>query len=321
MENSDKKYTLLFVDDEKRILNALRSIFRRKYTVFIATSGSEALSILATQKVDVIVSDQRMPNMLGNELLATAHRLYPKIMRLLLTGFVDKEAIIKTINEGEIYRFINKPWNNDDIQKTVAEAARASHFYSQQMLDRPRLNDTQNISEQDDGSEHDDALPEQMSGNSIVMMGSNQELRNQVRHICRMSDIDIYGGQSIPQVVGIISARDNIGVAIIELPINSEEAIHTINMLKEKRPELVSIALADETDAETAIQLINTGQVFRYLTKPLQTLELSKTLKQAIVRHSMLHADDNIKKRYSVEKPRKTLSLHLKDLFSSFARA
>lgn len=321
MENSDKKYTLLFVDDEKRILNALRSIFRRKYTVFIATSGSEALSILATQKVDVIVSDQRMPNMLGNELLATVHRLYPKIMRLLLTGFVDKEAIIKTINEGEIYRFINKPWNNDDIQKTVAEAARASHYYSQQLLDRRRLDNTQNIPKQDDANVNHDALPEQMSGNSIVMMGSNQELRNQVRHICRMSDVHIYGGQSIPQVVGIISARDNIGVAIIELPVNSDEAIHTINMLKEKRPELVSIVLADETDAETAIQLINTGQVFRYLTKPLQTLELSQILKQAIVRHNMLHTDENIKQRYNVEKPRKTLSLHLKDLFSSFARA
>lgn len=321
MENSGKKYNLLFVDDEKRILNALRSIFRRKYTVFIATSGSEALSILATEKIDVIVSDQRMPNMLGNELLTTVHRLYPKTMRLLLTGFVDKEAIIKTINEGEIYRFINKPWNNDDIQKTIAEAARASHYYSQQLLDRRSLDSTQSIPKHDVASANDDALPEQMSGNSIVMMGSNQELRNQVRHICRMSDVHIYGGQSIPQVIGIISARDNIGVAIIELPINSDEAIHTINILKEKRPELVSIVLADETDAETAIQLINTGQVFRYLTKPLQTLQLSQILKQAIIRHNMLHNDDNIKQRYNVEKPRKTLSLHLKGLFSSLIRA
>ena len=324
MVNSVKKYTLLFVDDEKRILNALRSIFRRKYDVFIATSGNEALSILATQKVDVIVSDQRMPNMLGNELLATVHRLYPKIMRLLLTGFMDKEAIIKTINEGEVYRFINKPWNNDDIQKTIAEAAKASYYYSQQWLDRRPTSNTQtekNTPEKNNPSTIDDALPEQMSGNSIVMMGSNQELRNQVRHICRKSNIVIYGGQSISQILGIISARGNIGVAIIELPVNSDEAIQTINMLKEKRPELVSIVLTDETDAETAVQLINTGQVFRYLTKPLQTLELSQILKQAIVRHKMLHTDDNIKTRYHVEKPRKTISLHLKELFSTFSRA
>lgn len=145
MENLEKKHTLLFVDDEKRILNALRSIFRRKYTVFIATSGSEALSILATQQVDVIVSDQRMPNMLGSELLATVHQLYPRIMRLLLTGFVDKEAIIKTINEGEVYRFINKPWNNDDIQKTVAEAAKAASYYSQQLLEQQHTDNTKNV--------------------------------------------------------------------------------------------------------------------------------------------------------------------------------
>ena len=102
-----KKYSVLFVDDEKRILTALRSIFRREYDVYIANSGREALAVLESKPVDVIVSDQRMPNMLGHELLAEVHKRYPKTMRLLLTGFMDKEAIVDTINEGEIYRFIN----------------------------------------------------------------------------------------------------------------------------------------------------------------------------------------------------------------------
>ena len=125
---TEKKYSVLFVDDEKRILTALRSIFRREYDVHIANGGEEALAILAENEINVIVSDQRMPNMLGNELLAEVHKLYPKTMRLLLTGFMDKEAIIKTINEGEIYRFINKPWRNDEIHQTIAEAALASEF-------------------------------------------------------------------------------------------------------------------------------------------------------------------------------------------------
>ncbi len=81
MTTTEKKYSVLFVDDEKRILTALRSIFRREYDVYIANGGEEALEILANNKINVIVSDQRMPNMLGNELLAQVHKLYPQTMR------------------------------------------------------------------------------------------------------------------------------------------------------------------------------------------------------------------------------------------------
>ena len=118
MNAVNKKFSLLFVDDEKRILTSLRSIFRKEYKVFVANSGSEALELLDNNQIDVVVSDQRMPGMLGNELLSIIHKKHPKTMRLLLTGFVDKDAIINTINEGEIYRFINKPWNNDCLLYT-----------------------------------------------------------------------------------------------------------------------------------------------------------------------------------------------------------
>lgn len=334
MNKPNKKYNVLFVDDEKRILNALRSIFRREYQVHIATGGEEALEILAKNDIDVIVSDQRMPNMLGNELLEKVHQLYPKTMRLLLTGFMDKEAIIKTINEGEIYRFINKPWNNQEIIKTVAEAALASNYYM--ALAEPNLSKTESISSEDSKKQHSskkqqprkkekDGVLTDSAGvkvdQSIVMMGSNQELRNQVRSICRENDINIYGVTSAPQVVDMISARSAIGVAIIELPVNADEAIQTVSLLKSERPELISIILTDETDAETAVELINSGQVFRYLTKPLETAELKRVLGQAFFRHNILNTHENIKTRYKVEKPRGTISSHLRDLFSSFSRS
>ncbi|MGS2718506.1 response regulator [Eionea flava] len=311
--SNEKKYSVLFVDDEKRILTALRSIFRREYTVYIANGGEEALAILAENKIDVIVSDQRMPNMLGHELLAKVHQRYPKTMRLLLTGFMDKEAIIKTINEGEIYRFINKPWRNDDIHKTIAEAALASEF---DIVD--------NIDHAATSTKEKSTFLRDIAGNNpdqgVVMMGSSQELRNQIRQVCREHGINIYGTQSIPQAVGVVSAKSAIGVAIIELPVNADEAMQTINVLKEKRPELISIVLTNETDAETAVELINSGQVFRYLAKPLENTKLEQVIEQAFTRHSVIKNHSGAKQRFKVEKTRRSLTSSIKELFSAFGR-
>ncbi len=314
MTDNSKKYSVLFVDDEKRILTALRSIFRREYDVHIANSGKEALDILANNNINVIVSDQRMPNMLGNELLAEVHKNYPNTMRLLLTGFMDKEAIVKTINEGEIYRFINKPWRNDEIHEIIAEAALASEFEISHSASADKLSATTEASVSQASSNQAKAQRDL----SILMMGSNQDLRNQIRLLCRQHAFNIYGTQTIPQAVGVASAKPTIGVAIIELPVNPEEAMMTINLLKEKRPELISIVLAEETDAETAVELINSGQVFRYLAKPLETSQLEKVIEQAFIRHNTLKSDIKIQQRYKVKKSSRTLTEGIKSLFSSF---
>ena len=97
--------TLLFVDDEARVVNLLRIIFRDKYRVITATSGAEALKIMSTVPVDVLVSDQRMPGMLGIELLNEVRQRYPKTIRILLTGYSDLSAIVGSVNEGEVFRF------------------------------------------------------------------------------------------------------------------------------------------------------------------------------------------------------------------------
>ena len=107
MNNTTKKYTVLFVDDETRITSALRAIFRKEYNVLIANSGAEALQVLDKNDVDVLVSDQRMPHMLGNELLATVSQKHPQTMRILLTGFMDKQAIVDSINQGEVLSLIH----------------------------------------------------------------------------------------------------------------------------------------------------------------------------------------------------------------------
>lgn len=114
---------LLLVDDEPNVLNALRRLLRPAgYTLLLANSGAEALEQLETQAVDLIVSDMRMPGMNGAELLAQARARWPATLRILLTGYAEVSSAIAAINEGGIYRYIAKPWNDEDLLKTLQQA-------------------------------------------------------------------------------------------------------------------------------------------------------------------------------------------------------
>ena len=115
-----EKATLLFVDDEERVLRSLEVLFKSRFRVLSTTDGSEAVDMLKRERVHVIVSDQRMPIMTGVELLREAS---PNTMRLLLTGYSDLEAIINSVNEGEIFRYLSKPWSAKEILNTVTQAA------------------------------------------------------------------------------------------------------------------------------------------------------------------------------------------------------
>ena len=111
------------IDDEERILTALKSLFRSRYHVFTTTDGNKALDFLRKYQMHVIISDQRMPIMPGVELLRRSREISPRSVRILLTGYSDLAAIVGSINDGEVYRFISKPWDNTDLQTIVAEAA------------------------------------------------------------------------------------------------------------------------------------------------------------------------------------------------------
>jgi len=117
---------LLIVDDESRVLRSLKAIFRSGYQVRTTTNCLEALQILKNEKINTIISDQRMPEMRGVDLLHQARQISPNTMRLLLTGYSDASSTRDAINEGEVYRYITKPWGQDEIQSVVADAMKIS---------------------------------------------------------------------------------------------------------------------------------------------------------------------------------------------------
>ena len=119
----DGIFTLLFVDDEENVLNALRRIFlEENYTILTAGSALKALEIMESRPINLIVSDHRMPGMTGGELLKTVREKYPETIRIMLTGFADVNSIMGAVKEGAVYKFITKPWNDEDLRLTVSLA-------------------------------------------------------------------------------------------------------------------------------------------------------------------------------------------------------
>ncbi|MBR7635454.1 response regulator [Janthinobacterium lividum] len=117
--------TLLLVDDEPNILASLKRLLRRDgYHILTAGSGQEGLEVLASHVVDVIVSDQRMPGMLGADFLRKAKLLCPQTIRIMLSGYTELQAVTDAVNEGAIFKFLTKPWEDHQLREHIAEAFR-----------------------------------------------------------------------------------------------------------------------------------------------------------------------------------------------------
>jgi response regulator RpfG family c-di-GMP phosphodiesterase len=119
--NNDK-ISILYVDDEENNLISFKATFRLKYKVFTAISGNDAINILENNLIHVIITDQRMPNMTGVEFLEKIIDRFPDPIRILLTGFTDMNAVVDAINKGKIFHYLTKPWNEEELDKTIERA-------------------------------------------------------------------------------------------------------------------------------------------------------------------------------------------------------
>jgi response regulator RpfG family c-di-GMP phosphodiesterase len=130
---SDNKISILYVDDELNNLVSFKAVFRIKYTIFTAISGEEAIKILRSKMVNIIITDQRMPQMTGVEFLEKILDEFPDPIRILLTGYADMSAVVDAINKGKIFHYLTKPWNEEELDMTIH---RAFDVYKQKMEEK-----------------------------------------------------------------------------------------------------------------------------------------------------------------------------------------
>jgi DNA-binding NtrC family response regulator len=117
-----EKYSVLVVDDEPDMLFSLRGLLRREFEVFTACGGREAIEVLREHPVHVIMTDQRMPEMTGVEFLNRAKEQHPDAIRVIFTGYADPKSLMDAINQANVYRFVAKPWDPDELIELLRRA-------------------------------------------------------------------------------------------------------------------------------------------------------------------------------------------------------
>jgi response regulator RpfG family c-di-GMP phosphodiesterase len=122
MNLEQKKHNLLIVDDEVEITKSIARQFRRTYNIYTATNAIDAIKIMENDHIQVVISDQRMPEITGVDFFNRIKDKYPNALKLILTGYADIEAVIGAIYEGHVFRYITKPWNPTELELTIKEA-------------------------------------------------------------------------------------------------------------------------------------------------------------------------------------------------------
>jgi len=122
-ETERSRYTVLVVDDEENVLRSVERLFRREpYRLLTAASAEEALAAVEREPVHLVMADQRMPGMTGIQLIQRIRERYPEVMRVVFTGYIDMNTAIDAINKGQVFRFVTKPWRDDDLKNVVRQA-------------------------------------------------------------------------------------------------------------------------------------------------------------------------------------------------------
>jgi response regulator RpfG family c-di-GMP phosphodiesterase len=433
------KPKVLFVDDEKRVLNSMRALFRRDYELHLTTDGEEAIRIAEAEVVDVIIADQRMPGLSGVEVLGEVRHRVPSAVRILLTGYADLDAIEGSINIGEVFRFLSKPCPPQQLRETLAEAVQAAresaaaarsaavveaapapperraaprppaaaaapapsaapaedHAATVPNLALELEKDAQPApappappapaappaSEAEDevivlSSEPDQpeeptivpsSEPDEPEEEGLVLAADSGEPDEQEEAIVLSSGPDeadeaapdeiVLGSDGEPEFVdtivigddgtpgrsGACADMDRVGVALFSSDAAFAERVeqvlgeryrvtrastlvqvtellsdagagvlvtdfctdgsmlrNVLSTLKRYLPQLITIVVSDERDATEMISLINHGQVFRYMSKPMDEARLVQNVNAAVLRHIQLLENPELAQRHSV---------------------
>jgi serine/threonine-protein kinase len=274
------KPTLLLIDDEERILRSLRMLFFMSYNVRMTTDPYEAIRILREEKVHVVISDQRMPVMQGSELLRIARETSPASMRILLTGYSDLNASIASVNEGEVFRYLLKPWSVEDVKSVVAEAAAIAEasFAVQSVFAEHKA--VENIRPR------------------VLIMDHEEATVNTVREILgdRCELVWAHNAQLAMEEL----AKQDVSVVISDLMLGDTNVAYILKTIKQLNPQTQCIVVTSFNDTSRLIELINQAQISRYLPKPVSKNILARNLESMLERFHALRNQPAMQKRQTV---------------------
>lgn len=293
-----QKARVLFVDDERRVLNSVRGMFRREFDLFLAADGETAVEIASQNHIDVIVADQRMPGMSGTDVLGKVKQLSPDTIRILLTGYADPEAVESSINVGEVFRFLGKPCPPKVLRETLGVAIKAARSGREKPARLSSESDssrtavpkpypaTEPIASQATKRQYE-VRPETRVKNvgTVLYTRDANFAESSLRAISAERRTTL--ATSLVKVIQELRHESN-GMLLTDVSDNDAQLQGIISTLKVYVPELVTLVVSDNRDSTEMINLINCGQIFRYLSKPVPPTRLRSELNAAATKHLAL---------------------------------
>ncbi|MGB4072894.1 response regulator [Pseudomonas sp.] len=240
---------ILFVDDEERILRSLALQFRREYQVLTESDPRRALERLKTERVQIIVSDQRMPQMSGAELLAQARQIAPDTLRILLTGYSDLDAAVEALNSGGIFRYLTKPWDQQEMAFTLRQAAQIAA----RQLQAPKAV----------------TVARQAVALNVLLLDDDAQTLAVVAEFCVKGGHRLLRVASLAEAVGVLNSQP-VDMLVSDLQLAGEDTAALLKSLAQLQPRLLSLVVTPFCDTQALLKLINEAQIFRYLPKPIR---------------------------------------------------
>lgn len=378
---------ILFVDDEKRVLNSMRGLFRRDFELFLTTEGATAVQMASENSIDVIVADQRMPGMTGVEVLEKVKQVSPTTIRILLTGYADLDAIEGSINVGEVFRFLSKPCPPKLLRETLQLAIDASRASSAAISSAaqsvpsgadpapaaaqqdpaqdagspagaPQTDDAPNMPNmpntpstptaevrtladlplatteppkpgpgedprQRDGesdmhrfgrpteivlasdnsgdlhrsSSNDDSAADPMEISVAVFTNNPEFAESTIRALSPARETFL--ATTLVKVVEVLEEH-RTGVLVTDFTSDATLLQSITSTLKQQLPELVTIVVSESRDTSDMINLINYGQVFRFVAKPIIPTDFRQHVNAAAVKHMQFLEHPELLQRHQV---------------------
>jgi len=250
---------ILFVDDEERILRSLALQFRRQYQVLTESDPRRALERLKSEKVHILVSDQRMPQMSGAELLAQAQQIAPDCLRILLTGYSDLDAAVEALNSGGIFRYLTKPWDPQEMAFTLRQAAEIA---ARQSLPSAPV------------------MPLQSTPLSVLLLDNDPQTLAVVAEFCVAGGHRLLRVGNLDEAVAVLNGQP-VDMLVSDLQLAGEDCAPLLKSLAQAHPRLLSLVVTPFCDTQALLKLINEAQIFRYLPKPIRRGLFDKGLQAA----------------------------------------
>ena len=250
---------VLFVDDEVENTSIMKRTLRRYHTIYVANSGRSALELMASQHIDVVFADQRMPEMTGVEFLERCRDLYPETYRVLLTGYTDITALVNAINRCELDSYLSKPWTKETLLEQIDRAVERRARVAEQPH-RPLPGTPLDILVADDEPENLNLLERVLGRTHRLYRASN-------------------GRESLE-----VLAKHHIDLAIVDQRMPEMAGSTFLERSKLLAPDLIKIMITAYSDVEVIIEAINNAKVHKFLYKPYDPKHLREVIDQLLAR-------------------------------------